>query len=105
METTVCDIWKGRDKLVNYAVSCDLTSGLSEQKTLKPSTYEEHDMLEWLDQKRAQGTPVSRIVCTKWNFLCISNGRRFYCFLKLIIMIQATWHLGVCHTRRKNKWQ
>jgi hypothetical protein len=70
VETTVCDIWNNRDKLINYDICTDLTNGLSKQKAMKPSTYKELDraMLEWLKQQRKEGTTVSRIICTKWNF-------------------------------------
>lgn len=66
-ETTVRDLRKNKDKLINYASNFDSSSGLSGRKTMKLPTYDELDkaMLQWFNQQRAQNIPVSGIICAK----------------------------------------
>jgi len=66
-ETTVRDLRKNKNKLINYASNSDSSSGLSSRKTMKLSTYDELDkaMLQWFNQQRAQNIPVSGIICAK----------------------------------------
>ncbi|KAF5926100.1 hypothetical protein HPG69_010122 [Diceros bicornis minor] len=66
-ETTVRDIRKNKEKIITYASSSDSTSLLAKRKSMKPSMYEELDraMLEWFNQQRAKGNPVSGPICAK----------------------------------------
>ncbi|XP_037360093.1 jerky protein homolog-like [Talpa occidentalis] len=66
-ETTVRDIRKNKEKIITYASSSDSTSLLAKRKSMKPSMYEELDraMLEWFNQQRARGNPVSGPLCAK----------------------------------------
>ncbi|XP_004604875.2 jerky protein homolog-like [Sorex araneus] len=66
-ETTVRDIRKNKEKLITYASSSDSSSLLAKRKSMKPSMYEELDraMLEWFNQQRARGRPVSGPLCAK----------------------------------------
>ncbi|XP_048193162.1 jerky protein homolog-like [Perognathus longimembris pacificus] len=66
-ETTVRDIRKNKEKIITYASSSDSTSLLAKRKAMKPSMYEELDraMLEWFNQQRARGNPVSGPTCAK----------------------------------------
>ncbi|XP_069852903.1 jerky protein homolog-like [Dipodomys merriami] len=66
-ETTVRDIRKNKEKIISYASSSDSTSLLAKRKSMKPSMYEELDraMLEWFNQQRARGRPVSGPICAK----------------------------------------
>lgn len=66
-ETTVRDIRKNKEKLITYASSSDSTSLLAKRKSMKPSMYEELDraMLEWFNQQRARGCPVSGPLCAR----------------------------------------
>ncbi|XP_036598361.1 jerky protein homolog-like [Trichosurus vulpecula] len=66
-ETTVRDIRKNKEKIITYASNSDSTSLLAKRKSMKPSMYEELDraMLEWFNQQRAKGNPVSGPICAK----------------------------------------
>uniref|UniRef100_M3YLK3 JRK like n=1 Tax=Mustela putorius furo TaxID=9669 RepID=M3YLK3_MUSPF len=66
-ETTVRDIRKNKEKIITYASSSDSTSLLAKRKSMKPSMYEELDkaMLEWFNQQRAKGNPISGPICAK----------------------------------------
>ncbi|XP_007520800.1 jerky protein homolog-like [Erinaceus europaeus] len=66
-ETTVRDIRKNKEKLITYASSSDSSSLLAKRKSMKPSMYEELDraMLEWFNQQRARGRPVSGPLCAR----------------------------------------
>ena len=66
-ETTIRDIRKNKEKIINFASSSDSSKGVSKRKTMKISTYAELDkaMLEWFQQKRAEGTQVSGPICAK----------------------------------------
>ena len=66
-ETTIRDIRKNKEKIINFASSSDSSKGVSKRKTMKMSTYAELDkaMLEWFQQKRAEGTQVSGPICAK----------------------------------------
>lgn len=66
-ETTIRDIWKKKDKIIQFASSSDSAKGLSKRKAMKMSTYAELDeaMLQWFQQKRAEGTQVSGPICAK----------------------------------------
>ena len=59
-ESTVRDIFKQNDKLVQFASTSD-NSSMKKRKTMKTSTYEELDvaLLEWVSQVRSEGTPIS----------------------------------------------
>lgn len=60
-ETTVRDILKKKDKLVNFASMSDNASAMKQRKTMKSSTFEELDsaLAEWLAQVRNEGTPIN----------------------------------------------
>lgn len=66
-ESTVRDIKKNRERIINYANSSDPTSGVSKRKSMKSSTYEELDrvMIEWFNQQKTDGIPVSGTICAK----------------------------------------
>lgn len=66
-ESTVRDIKKNKERIVNYASSSHPTSGVSRRKSMKSSTYEELDrvMIEWFNQQQTDGVPVSGTVCAK----------------------------------------
>ncbi|XP_004703486.1 tigger transposable element-derived protein 2 [Echinops telfairi] len=66
-ESTVRDIKKNKDRIINYANSSDPTSGVSKRKSMKSSTYEELDrvMIEWFNQQKTDGIPVSGTICAK----------------------------------------
>ncbi|KAL1768155.1 tigger transposable element-derived protein 2 [Sigmodon hispidus] len=66
-ESTVRDIKKNKDRIINYANSSDPTCGVSKRKSMKSSTYEELDrvMIEWFNQQKTDGIPVSGTVCAK----------------------------------------
>ncbi|XP_004590685.2 tigger transposable element-derived protein 2 [Ochotona princeps] len=66
-ESTVRDIKKNKERIINYANSSDPTSGLSKRKSMKSSTYEELDrvMIEWFNQQKTDGIPVSGTICAK----------------------------------------
>lgn len=53
---------------MTYASSSDSTSLLAKRKSMKPSMYEELDkaMLEWFNQQREKGNPISGSICAKW---------------------------------------
>lgn len=60
-ESTVRDIFKQKDKLMQFASTSDNSSSMKKRKTMKTSTYEELDaaLLEWVSQVRSEGTPIS----------------------------------------------
>lgn len=60
-ETTVRDVLKQKDKLLNFASVSDSDSAMKKRKTMKKSTYDELDsaLTEWFAQIRSEGTPVS----------------------------------------------
>lgn len=60
-ETTVRDILKNKEKLLNFASMSDSASGMKKRKSMKKSTFDELDtaLAEWLAQVRSEGTPVS----------------------------------------------
>lgn len=60
-ETTVRDILKNKEKLLNFASMSDSASGMKKRKTMKKSTFDELDtaLAEWLAQVRSEGTPVN----------------------------------------------
>ncbi|OWK06919.1 hypothetical protein Celaphus_00018622, partial [Cervus elaphus hippelaphus] len=66
-ESTVRDIKKNKERIINYANSSDPTSGVSKRKSMKSSTYEELDrvMIEWFNQQKTDGIPVSGTICAK----------------------------------------
>lgn len=66
-ESTVRDIKKNKDRIINYASNSDPTSGVSRRKSMKSSTYEELDrvMIEWFNQQKTDGIPVSGAICAK----------------------------------------
>ncbi|XP_003341417.2 tigger transposable element-derived protein 2 [Monodelphis domestica] len=66
-ESTVRDIKKNKERIITYANSSDPTSGVSKRKSMKSSTYEELDrvMIEWFNQQRNEGIPVSGTICAK----------------------------------------
>ncbi|XP_027696752.1 jerky protein homolog-like [Vombatus ursinus] len=66
-EQTVRDLKKRKAQLLSYASSSGSATLLARRKSMKQSTYKELDraMLEWFNQQRAEGTPVSGIICAK----------------------------------------
>ncbi|KAM4834142.1 tigger transposable element-derived protein 2 [Thomomys bottae] len=66
-ESTVRDIKKNKERIINYANSSHPTSGISKRKSMKSSTYEELDrvMIEWFNQQQMDGVPVSGTICAK----------------------------------------
>lgn len=66
-ESTVRDIKKNKERIINYANNSDPTSGVSKRKSMKSSTYEELDrvMIEWFNQQKTDGIPVSGTICAK----------------------------------------
>ncbi|KAJ8879414.1 hypothetical protein PR048_020022 [Dryococelus australis] len=70
--TTIREIQNNKSKLIEFASSVDSTSGLANRKTMKILTYAELDkvMLEWFNQKRGVGMPVSGSVCVKQPAVC-----------------------------------
>ncbi|XP_028933999.1 jerky protein homolog-like [Ornithorhynchus anatinus] len=66
-EQTVRDLKKRKAQLLSYANSSGSATLLARRKSMKQSTYKELDraMLEWFNQQRAEGTPVSGIICAK----------------------------------------
>ncbi|XP_055944589.1 jerky protein homolog-like [Argiope bruennichi] len=60
-ETTLRDILKQKDKLVNFASMSDSASAMKTRKIMKGPTFDElHTALtEWLTQVRKEGTPVN----------------------------------------------
>ncbi|KAK2499128.1 hypothetical protein MC885_016967 [Smutsia gigantea] len=66
-ESTVRDIKKNKERIINYANGSDPTSGVSKRKSMKSSTYEELDrvMIEWFNQQKTDGIPVSGTICAK----------------------------------------
>ena len=66
-ETTVRDLRKNKNKLINYASNSDSSSGLSSRKTMKLSTYDELDkaMLQWFNGPASQKVSISRILRRK----------------------------------------
>jgi len=63
---TVRDINKNKRKLEEFARDCDSGVGPSKRKSMKMSSYEGLDLalLQWFNQKRAEGIPVSGPMCT-----------------------------------------
>lgn len=60
-ESTVRDIMKQKDKLMQFASASDNSSSMKRRKTMKTSTYEELDaaLLKWVRQVRGEDTPIS----------------------------------------------
>jgi len=58
--STVRDIMKQKDKLMQFASASDNSSSMKERKTMKTSTYEELDaaLLKWVSQVRSENTPI-----------------------------------------------
>lgn len=65
--STIRDIKKNKERIINYANSSDATSGVSKSKPMKSSTYEELDtvMIEWFNQQKTNRIPVSGTICGK----------------------------------------
>ncbi|KAG8235509.1 hypothetical protein J437_LFUL015743 [Ladona fulva] len=65
-EQTVRDIKKNKNKLIEFSSQSGNGQGSSKRKSMRKSPYEELDkaMLEWLNQKRAEGISVSGHMCT-----------------------------------------
>lgn len=64
-DQTVRDILKNKTKILEFSATSDSVSGMSKRKTMKTATYDELDkaMVLWFNQQRAQGIPVSGVVC------------------------------------------
>lgn len=65
-ESTVRDILKQKDKLMEFASASDNRSCMKKRKTMKTGTHEELDaaLLKWFNQTRSEGTPVSGPIIT-----------------------------------------
>lgn len=64
---TVRDIKKNEEKIITFTRDCDDESALSKRKSMKSSTYKDLDsaLLKWFTQKRAEGIPISGVMCSE----------------------------------------
>ncbi|MBN3279672.1 JERKL protein, partial [Polyodon spathula] len=62
----VHDLKKNKEELISYTSSLS-SSGLSKRKSMKKATYDDLDktMLEWFNQERSEGKPMSGLICAK----------------------------------------
>lgn len=65
--TTVRDIIKNREKILQFASTADSSSGLNKRKAMKESTFSSLDscLFEWFQQKRAEGVPISGVILSQ----------------------------------------
>lgn len=66
-DQTIRDIVKKKSDLLKFACSSDSSSGMKNRKTMKKSSYDDLDraLLEWFNNQRAQGNPVSGPICSE----------------------------------------